>query len=809
MNALIHRTEQIVQDLRCTVRALARAPGFAAVAVGVMALGIGLNVVGFGSINALWLRPLPFPDAHQLVGIAECYGGSSQGTAASLANFFDWQDRQKTFRALAAYQPTRVSLTSEGETDSVEALAATVDLFAVLGVAPAAGRTFVADDAQPGAPPVVVLSDNLWRRRYQGALLVGSTVKVDGVSSTVIGIMPPGFGFPDRTQLWLPLAVNRATLNRAAGNVWAVARLREGRTLPDARAEMRVIGNQLAREYPEAVGKLEPLLMPLPHMLVETDIRLAVLLSMAGAGFVLLIGCLNLANLFLARGCSRSREMAVRSALGASRGRLVRQLLAESLLLAVGGTAIGLVLGRAGLDAVVASLPEMPPLWLKLDIDATVLAFAVLLMLVTAVGVGLVPALRASKPDLREDLSESGALAGSGHASRAHRTLVVVEMAMALVLLVCTGLMTRAFLTMFLAEPGFRAEHRITMRVSPPRATYSSPESLRHFHSSLLDAIRQIPGVQAAAAGTRLPSQQANWVPAVIPENTVAHSPSGRFSAHAVVVTPGYFESLGIRLRQGRTFTAGDDRLDTVASVVINRTFAEQHWPTGDPIGRRLKLWLGPTNQSDWFTVVGVVDDVLSGRNNAPITTYFPSEQVPVRDLTLIVKGAADPAPFVPAIRRELSRLDSGVPLSEIRTMEAVLDEWLWQPRFFMRLFGASGLLALVLAAVGIYGVMAYGISRRTREIGIRAALGATQGRLVRLVLRQGLVSALVGIALGLALSLVATRALRSLLLGVSPLDPLSYIVMTGVLLAAAMLACYLPARRASRVDPLVALRYE
>ncbi len=807
--ARFYLIDQLAQDLRYGVRALARTPGFTMVAMGVLALGIGLNVVGFGSINAILLRPLPYPDAHELVGINECYKGSAQGVSVSLANFADWHDRQRVFSALAAFHPTRVSLTDAGETDSVEALAATADLFAVLGVAPVEGRTFVPEDDQPGAPPVVVISDNLWRRRFNAAPLVGSTVRVDGVPSTVIGIMPRGFCFPDRAQLWHPLTVSRATLNRANHSVWAVARLHAGRTIEEARAEMRVIGDQLAREYPDAIGKIEPVVMPVRHLMIETEIRLAVLLSMAGAGFVLLIGCANLVNLLLARGSARGREMAVRSALGASRGRLARQLVVESLLLAAGGTGAGLVLGRLGLNAIAASLPVGPPLWLRLDIDVTVLGFAVLLMLVTTVVVGLVPALRASKPNLREDLSESGGPTTAGRVGRVHRTLVVVEMAVALVLLVCTGLMTRAFLTVLLAKRGFHAEHVVTMRVLPPRASYSSAESLRLFYSSLLDAVRQLPGVREAAAGTRLPSQQANWVPMVIPEGTAAESANGRFSAHAVVVTPRYFESLGIRLLHGRTFTATDDRPGTVASVVVNHTFVERHWPAGDPIGRRLKYWMGPNNESEWLTVVGVVDDVLNRQNNDPITTYYPLEQVPAREVALIVKGSSDPSLLVPAIRQVLTRLDSGVPLSEVRTMDAVVDEFLWQPRFFARLFAVSGFLALVLAAVGVYGVMAYGVSRRTREIGIRAALGATAGCIIRLVLRQGLVPALTGILIGLGLSLAATRTLRSLLLGVSPIDPMSYVVMTGVLLAAALLACYLPARRASRVDPLVALRHE
>ena len=713
---------------------------------------------------------------------------------------------------MAAYYPTRVSLAEAGEAESVHALAATADFFAVFGVAPMEGRTFVPEDAQPGAPPVVVLSESLWRGRFRAASVVGSTVRVDGVPSTVIGIMPPEFGFPRfsvRTQIYYPMKVQRASLNRANHGVWAVARLRPERTINDARAEMQVIGDQLARENPGLSVNIEPVVMPLRHLFLDKGIRMAAQLTTAAAAFVLLIGCANLVNLVLARGSARGREMAVRAALGASRGRLARQLLVENLLLATGGTAAGLVLGQFGLDAIAASLPVGEASDLRLEVDLTVLGFAVLLMLATTVIVGLLPALRASKPNLREDLCESGSPTTPRRSGRLQRALVVAEMALAIVLLVCTGLMTRALLTLLLAEPGFQAEHVVTMRVSPPKATYSSPESLRLFYTRLLEAVRQLHGVRDAAAGTRLPTQQANWVPGIIPEGTLAQSATGRFPAHAVVVTPGYFESLGIRLLQGRTFNSGEDGPDSSPSVVVNRTFVSQHWPTRDPIGRRLKFWFGPTNESEWRTVVGVVDDVLNGKHNAPITTYSPLEQVPVRDMTLVVRGSSDPAPLVPAIRRELNRLDSGVTLSEVRTMGAVVDEFLWQPRLLATVFAVSGLLALVLAAVGVYGVMAYGVSRRTREIGIRAALGASQGRNIRLLLRQGLVSSLTGIVIGLGLSLAATRILRSLLFEVSATDPLSYVVMTGVLLAAALLACYLPACRASRVDPLVALRQD
>lgn len=801
--------DQMAQDLRYGLRTLARAPGFTAAAVTILALGIGLNVAVFGAINALLVRPLPYPDAQQLVGLNERAKGSSGYMSVALANFADWHDRQRVFSALAAYQPARVSLTGSGEAESVEGLAATSDLFTVLGVRPVVGRTFIPGDDRPGAAPVVVVSDLLWRRRFDARPVVGSTISVNGVASTVIGIMPAGFCFPDRAQIWLPLTLDRATLSRSGHNSWAVARLRGGRTVEQSRAEMERIGQQLAREYPEFDKNVEPMVMPLRDVLVEIDVRVAVLASMTAVGFVLLIGCANLANLVRARGTARSRELAVRAALGAGRVRIVRQLLTENLLLAGAGTVAGLLVGWWGLDAVRASLPAGLPLWLRLDIDPAVLGFAVLLMLVTTLAFGLAPALRASRSDLRDDLSEAPGRAGSTRVGRVQRMLVVAEMALALVLLVCTGLMTRSFLKLVTSEPGFQADNVVTMRMSLPRTTYASADSLRVFYTQVLDAVRQIPGVEQAGAGTRLPSQQANWVPMVVPEGTVAHSATGRFPVHAVVVTPGYFEALGIKRLRGRTFTPQDRDLDRPGKVIVNRTFARIHWPTGDPIGRRLKYWMGPDEEFEWLTVVGVVDDVLNGKGNAPITTYVPLEQEPTRTMLLVVKASGDAPGLVPLIRRQVAQLDRNLPVSDVRSMQAVIDDFLWLPRLFTRLFAVFGFLALVLAAVGVYGVLACAMGQRTREIGIRTALGAKRLQITGLVLIQGLVPALAGIGIGLGASFGVTRALRSLLTGVSPTDPVSFLVMTGVLLAAALLACYLPARRASRIDPLAALRSE
>ncbi len=580
-------------DIRRAARLLAKAPGFTVAAVAILTLGIGLNVTMFGVVSAFLLRPLPYPDDDRLVYLDERAIGQSGTMKVALANFADWQDRQQTFTAMAAYQRTRVSLSGGGDAESVDALLATTALFQVLGVNPAAGRGFAPADADSGAP-VVVLGDLLWRNRFGGKPMVGESVIVNGAPRTVVGIMPPGFSFPERAQVWIPTPVSRAAAERAGHGWWVVARLGNGRTLSHARSEMSGIGKQLAREYPDVNARVEPLVVPYRDEVVEPEVQSAVLIAMAAVAFVLLMACVNIANLVLARGAGRGREMALRAALGASRWRIVRQLLSESLLLAVLGVGGGLLVGRLGLVAANEALPLAAPAWLRFDIDLTVVAFAVGLLLATAVAFGLVPALRASRPDLRSGLGEAGGRASAGRAGGLRHGLVVVEVALAMVLLVCAALMTRAFLGVIAVEPGFRPDGAVTMQVSPPKASYPTPDACCAFHAELLDAVREIPGVMQAGAGTWLPSQQANWVPLVVPEGTVASSPTGRFPATAVVVTPGYFESLGIARIRGRTFTARDGLAGTPGVVIVNRTFVGLHWPGRDPIGRRLKYLARP-----------------------------------------------------------------------------------------------------------------------------------------------------------------------------------------------------------------------
>jgi putative ABC transport system permease protein len=582
--------ESVLRDLRFAARSLRRNPGFTASAVTILALGIGLNVTMFGAVHALLLRPLPYPEGDRLVSLDEHAAGQQGTMKVALANFADWQDRQRVFTAMAAYQRTRVSLSGGSDAESVDALIATGRLFRVLGVHPGAGRGFTSEEAEAGAP-VVVLSDLLWRRRYDGRPMVGQTITVNGRPRTVVGIMPPGFAFPERAQIWIPTPVSHTPEDRAGHGWWVVARLVDGRTLAQARGEMLSIGKHLAREYPDVNEKVEPLLMPLREEMVEPDIRAGVLTAMAAVGFVLLIACINIANLVLARGSVRGREMALRAALGAGRWRLVRQLLAESLVLAALGGAGGLVVGRLGLGAVSAAVPD-GPMWLRFDLDLAVVAFAGGLLLATALAFGFAPALRASRADLRGGLSESDGRTRSRRVGGLRHGLIVIETAVAMVLLVCAGLMTRAFLRVVAIEPGFRAEGVVTMQVSPPRAVYPTPDAYRAFHAELLDAVRGIPGVLQAGAGTWLPSQQANWVPSIVPEGTVAASAKGRFPATAVVVTPGYFESLGIARLRGRTFTSRDGLAGTPGVVIVNRRFVELHWPKGDPIGRRLKYLL-------------------------------------------------------------------------------------------------------------------------------------------------------------------------------------------------------------------------
>jgi predicted permease len=804
--------ESVLRDLRFAARSLRRDPGFAVTTIFVLAVGIGLNVTMFSVVNGLLLRPLPYPHDDRLVFLDERVSGQDGTMKVALANFADWQDRQRVFTAMAAYRRTRVTLSGDADAERVEALVATTALFRVLGINPAAGRGFTTEDAEAN---VVVLSDLLWRQRYEGKPIVGRTITVNGAPQTVAGIMPPGFSFPERARIWIPTPISRTPQDRSGHGWWVVARLTDGRTLADARAEMADIGRQLVREHPDINGipgterRVEPLVMPYRDEVVEPEIRASVLIAMAAVGLVLLIACVNIANLVLTRGSARGREIALRAALGAGRWRIVRQLMAEGLVLAALGAVGGLVVGRLGLIAANAALPINAPAWMGFTIDLTVIAFTVGLVLATAVAFGLAPAVRASRADLRGELAGSDGRAGSRRVGVLRHGLVVAEVSMAMVLLVCAALMTRAFLRILAIAPGFSAQRVVTMQVSPPQATYRTPDSYLAFHADLLDAIRAIPGVRQAGGGTWLPSQQANWVPMIIPERTVASSRTGRFPANAVVVTPGYFEALGITRVRGRTFTSRDGLAGTPGVVIVNRTFVTRHWPEGDPIGRRLKYWMGPGNESAWLSVIGVVDDVLGGRGNAPITTYYPLAQEGGRTLTLVVKTASDPMAAVGTIRQRLAGLDRDVPLTQILTMEAVVDGLYWMPRMLMRLFGVFGGFALILAAAGVYGVLAYTVSGRTREIGIRTALGATQRQVATLVLRQGLVPTVVGIAIGFVASLGITRLLRGLLYDVSPTDPWSFGFMTVVLLGAALAACYLPALRARRVDPIAALRCE
>lgn len=806
----VQTVRDTLRDFRHAARSLARAPGFTVAASAILALGIGLNVTMFSVVNAFLLRPLPYPDDDRLVHLDERTTGQRGTMKVALANFADWQDRQRAFAGMAAYQRTRVSLAGDGDAESVDALATTTALFDVLRVSPAMGRGFLDEDEQAD---VVVISDLLWRRRYGGKQIVGTTIEINGAPHTVVGIMPPGFSFPERASLWLPVPISRTPEDRSGHAWWVVARLADGRTLGQARAEMTEIGRQLAREYPDLLRsgprEVEPIVVPYRDEIVEPEIRGAVVSGMAAVGFVLVLACVNIANLLLARGSDRGRELALRVALGAGRWRVVRQLLSESILLAGLGALGGLVVARFGVAAADAALPLAAPAWLRPDIDLTVLAFSAGLLVATSVAFGLLPAMRASHLDLRAGLGDAGGRASSARAGGLRQGLVVLEVALAMVLLVSAALMTRAFLDVLRHEPGFRAEGVVTMQVSPPRADYPTPDAYGAFHAELLDAIRGIPGVLQAGAGTWLPSRQANWVPMILPERTVVSSETGRFPATAVVVTPGYFESLGIARIHGRTFTERDGVAGTPGVVIVNRTFVDLHWPGSDPTGRRLKYWMGPGNESEWLTVVGVVDDVLGGKSNAPITTYYPLAQIPRRTLTFSVRTASDPLAAVLPIRQRLARLDPDVPLVAIQPMADVVDELYWMPRTLMRVFGVFGIFALALAGAGVYGVLAYSVSRRTREIGIRTALGANQGQIRNLVLRQGLTPTVVGMVIGLGASLATTRLLEGLLSGVSPTDPWSFGLTTIALLGAALVACYVPARRAVRADPLVALRFE
>jgi predicted permease len=807
--------KDIWQDLRYGLRALRKRPGFTAVAVITLALGIGANTAIFSVVNTILLRPLPYKDPDRLVMVWEdaTKHGYPRDTPAA-ANFVDWREQNKVFEGMAAVADQSFNLTGVGDPERLDGKRVSANLFGLLGVEPVLGRGFLPEEDAPGAGRVAVLSHGLWQRRF-GAdpAVVGRALDLNGQSYTVVGVMPPAFQFPSPdVQLWVPIAfTQQQAASRGNHYLQVVARLKPGVGVEQAQAEMSTIASRLQQQYPEQNTDLGAAVVPL-HEQVVGDIRPALLILLGAVGFVLLVACANVANLLLARAAARQKEIALRVALGASRARLVRQFLTESLLLAALGGVVGLLLALWGVNLLKAFVPDSISQVKAIAVDVKVLGFTLLVSLFTGFVFGLAPATQASNFNLSETLKEGGRDAiSSGRGKRIRSALVVAEVAVSLVLLVGAGLLINSFLRLRSVEPGFRADNLLTMGVVLPAQKYPDHARRAAFYDELLRRVEAVPGVKSAAVTNWIPLVKQGDSTSITVEGRPAPEPGKELIAVTRVVSPDYFKTMGIQLSRGRAFDASQDRADSPGAVVVSETAARRYWPGEDAVGKRLSIG-NPENPDDWLTVVGVANDVRQFQLDADpkpqmYLTYAQAGFFVPRNL--VVSTSVEPLSVAVAVRNAVWGIDRDQPVSNVRTMEDVLSDSIARQRFSMLLLGIFAAVALLLAAVGLYGVMTYAVAQRTREIGVRMALGAQAGDVLKLVVAHGLKLALAGVALGLVAAFVLTRLMSSLLFGVSPTDPATLATISLVLVAVALLASYIPARRATKVDPLIALRYE
>ena len=805
--------ETLWQDLRYAVRMLVKKPGYTAVAVFTLALGIGANSAIFSVVNAVLLRPLPFKNPDSVVQFWET-NPLKNWTQANVApaNLFDWQKQNTSFEDIAAYMgsdtkdegTTGFHLTDGGEPIRIEGLYVTGNLFSVLGVEAAHGRTLMPEETVQGRSFVVVLSHGLWQRQFGADPgIVGQTITLNGRNRTVVGVMPEGFYFPSKdVEMWTPMGWDETQIAslRRPHFLRAIGRLKPGVTIESARAEMSAIAARLADEYPDTNTEMGVGLGPAKEWMVE-DTRPALILFLAAVAFVLLIACANVANLLLARAASRQKEIALRTALGARRGRILRQLLTESFLLSATGGALGLLLALWCRDLLVAFSPGDIPRLEEASLDAGVLAFTLGLVLLTTLLFGLAPALQYSKPDLTASLKEGGQKSAGGSQGRRMRgALIVAEFALSLVLVIGAGLMIRSFIALQQVDPGVQADNILTFRVALPGAKYGEDRQATGFFEQAEQRIESLPGVVSVGATTTLPLKGYRWTG----DMTIEGRPAEDYirEVRHKEITPGYFETMGARLLGGRAFTSLDNEKSEQV-VVVNDRLARRYFPEGDALGKRIKF-SKPTEDGMWRTIIGIVsDEKQDGLGSEIRPEIFQSHlQNAQTQMSIVVRTSVDPQSLIGAVRGEIRAMDKDLPPYEIKTMREVLYESASRERFTTLLLAVFAGLALVLAAVGIYGVMSYSISQRTHEIGVRMALGASSRDVLRLVLGQGMRLALAGVGAGLVAAFVLTRLMSKLLYGVSATDPVTFAGISLLLVAVALLACYLPARRATVVEP-------
>jgi len=802
--------ETLFKDLRYGVRSLLKQPAFTLVAAITLALGIGGNSAMFSVVNAVLLRPLQYPDAGRIVvleGINPSKGITQSNM--SIPDFADWQNQNQVFEQMAGFIVGAAVLNNGDETERIQRTLVTADFFSLFRTPSLLGRTLQADDTQPDREPVVVLSYGLWQRRFGANRgVVGSKVMLQGKSTTIVGVMPAGFDYPAQTDIWTPFPLEPAKEARDNRYLNVVARLKPGVTITQARAQMETISQRLAQSYHESNYGWAVTVANLQERLVS-NVRLSLLVLLCAVAFVLLIACANIANLLLARATARQKEISVRTALGASRWRIVRQLLTESLLLSLVGGAFGLLFSAWLTKLLIAISPANSPRFDEIRPDARVLVFTITLTLITGLVFGLAPALQASRSDLTEGLKE-GLRGGSGGArsSRLRSFVMVAEIAMSFILLVGAGLLIKSFQHLREVKPGFTADHVLTMRVSVPPGKFKDDEQRLQFFQQAGDRIQSLPGVQSAGMVLSLPlgGDNFNLGRGYIREGRPA-TPEESGNAAYLTTSPGYFRTLQIPLIAGRAFNDRDTENMTKV-VIVNETTARKLWPGESPIGKHITIW---PDEKFPREIVGIVGETKASLDNNPgEQMYVPyAQDASWPSMSLVIRTSGDPANAAAAVRNEIRSLEKGAPVFNVRTINDVLTTSVAPRRTPMLLLSAFAGTALLLAMIGIYGVTAYYVTQRTQEIGIRMALGAQTSDILKLVLKGGMALALIGIVAGLGGAFALTRWMTTLLFGVKPTDALTFIAVSVCLLVTALLACYLPARRATKVDPLVALRYE
>jgi predicted permease len=805
---------ELWQDLRYGARMLMRQPGFTLMAVVTLALGIGANTAIFSLVNTVLLRPLPLPEPERLMTFN--HSAPAQGLAElnlNNAHFAFYRDRSRMFEKMAAYEGAEFSLTGSGDPEVVVGAFVTFNYFEVLGQSPLHGRTFLPQEDTPGKNHVAILSYGLWRRRFGGDLnILGQSIKLGNVPTTVVGIMPPGFDFPHpaeranmsgHVQLWVPEGLNPQDTSH--NNLLAVGRLNPGVPLAEAKREITALLPDFARQFNKTFSSdTRTVMMPLERRIVG-EVRTPLLVLLSAVALVLLIACANLANLLLARAASRGRELAVRQCLGASGLRIARQLLTESLILAGAGAVGGLLLATWSVNALKSSAAANIPRLESAKLDPNALLFTVIVTLLTGLLCGLAPAWRGARVNLQEAIKEGARGSASGANRRLNNAFVVSQFALSLVLLIGAALLLQSFQNLLAVNPGFRPENVLMGHVSLPENRYTTKAQVSLFHEQLLDGVRGLPGVQAAEL-TRVAPFSGNGVGG--PFTVEGHEPGpGEVAKDAWLrsVTPGYFTAMGMPIKTGRSFQSSDT--DTSLPVaIVDEKLVRMYWPQGDSIGKRIRI-----GGENWMTIVGVVPSVKNRKldEDTKPYVYYPASQWVSRNMSLVVRSLNDPSALNPAIRQQLASLDPELPFFDVRTIDQSIARTLMTKRLTNLLLAGFATTALLLALIGIYGVMSLNVGSRTSEFGIRMALGAQAGDVLKLVIRQGMKLVLTGVLLGLGGALALTRLLKTLLFGVSATDPLTFVVIALLLVGVALLACWIPARRATKVDPMVALRNE